>query len=411
MFDEDDDQALTELARQVGLALHNVKLDSALQDSLEEVQRQADELRASRSRIVQAGDEQRRAIERNLHDGAQQHLVALAVSVRFARQLAESDPAQSLPMLDQIGTDLQDAVQELRSLAHGIYPPLLAERGLPDALSAAAGRAALATSVQAEGVGRYDQRSRPRSTSVCSKRSRTQGSTRVKVPKQRSRCVTTKARWSSRWPMTARASTWERVRTKGHGFVNMADRVGAIGGTLAVDSAPGKGTQDLGQDPADRVTCSERCSTAALSAGRASPRSPGRRSGPRSSLLTYAAAPLEPASAGMSSALYVETSITTTFGMRTSDLARGLDAVDPGHVDVHEDEVGCEAVDHLDGLLAGLGVAGDLEARCRPDDGSRGASKRRLIVDDEDCDVTALALEVPRHSPILPPGESAEHGC
>src|SRR6185436_20955922 len=101
----------TELARQVGLALHNVKLDSALQESLDEVQRQADELRASRTRVVQAGDEQRRAIERDLHDGAQQHLVALAVSVRLARQLAEKDPQQAQEMLDQIGTDLQDAVQ------------------------------------------------------------------------------------------------------------------------------------------------------------------------------------------------------------------------------------------------------------------------------------------------------------
>src|SRR5207244_4049946 len=85
-FAEDDDQALTELARQVGLALHNVKLDSALQESLDEVKRQADELRASRARIVEAGDAQRRSIERDLHDGAQQHLVALAVSVRLARQ-------------------------------------------------------------------------------------------------------------------------------------------------------------------------------------------------------------------------------------------------------------------------------------------------------------------------------------
>jgi len=70
-FDENDDQALTELARQVGLALHNVKLDSALQESLDEVRRQADELRASRARIVEAGDAQRRRIERDLHDGAQ----------------------------------------------------------------------------------------------------------------------------------------------------------------------------------------------------------------------------------------------------------------------------------------------------------------------------------------------------
>ncbi len=129
-FSEADDQALTELARQVGLALHNVKLDSALQESLDEVKRQADELRASRARIVEAGDAQRRSIERDLHDGAQQHLVALAVNVNLARQLADTDPETAKEMLQQIGHDLQDAVQELRNLAHGIYPPLLMDRGL-----------------------------------------------------------------------------------------------------------------------------------------------------------------------------------------------------------------------------------------------------------------------------------------
>ena len=149
-FDEDDDQALTELARQVGLALHNVKLDSALQESLDEVRRQADELRASRARIVEAGDEQRRSIERDLHDGAQQHLVALAVNVNLARQIADTDPDTAKEMLEQIGPDLQEAVQELRNLAHGIYPPLLMDRGLREALTAAAGRAALPTDVEAE---------------------------------------------------------------------------------------------------------------------------------------------------------------------------------------------------------------------------------------------------------------------
>ena len=156
-FNEHDDQALTELARQVGLALHNVKLDSALQESLDEVRRQADELRASRARIVEAADAQRRRIERDLHDGAQQHLVALAVSVNLARQIADTDPDAAKAMLEQIGPDLQDAVQELRNLAHGIYPPLLMDRGLARGAPAAAGRAALPTGVDADGIGRYPQ--------------------------------------------------------------------------------------------------------------------------------------------------------------------------------------------------------------------------------------------------------------
>ncbi len=154
-FTTDDDTMLTELARQVGLALHNVELDSALQESLDEVRRQADELRASRARIVAASDAARRQIERNLHDGAQQHLVALAVNVRLARQLADRDPEASGKILDELGTGIQEAVQELRALAHGIYPPLLIDRGIAEALRSAAGRAALPTQVDAEGLDRY----------------------------------------------------------------------------------------------------------------------------------------------------------------------------------------------------------------------------------------------------------------
>ena len=84
-FSEDDDRVLTDLARQVGLALHNSQLDAALQTTLDEVRKQADALRESRARIVASGDAERRRVERNLHDGAQQHLVALAVNLRLAR--------------------------------------------------------------------------------------------------------------------------------------------------------------------------------------------------------------------------------------------------------------------------------------------------------------------------------------
>src|SRR5207253_11292209 len=87
--------------------------------------------------------------------GARQHRGAWRENLRVARQLAGSDPDTAKEMLDQWGHDLQDAVQQLRDLAHGIYPPLLMDRGLGEALTAAAGRAALPTEVHAEGIGRY----------------------------------------------------------------------------------------------------------------------------------------------------------------------------------------------------------------------------------------------------------------
>jgi signal transduction histidine kinase len=154
-FTPEEERALVEVGRQLGVVLHNAKLDSALQASLDEVRRQAAELQASRGRIVAAADQARRQIERNLHDGAQQHLVALAVRARLARQLIDRDPAAATTALDEIGTALDETLQELRDLAHGIYPPLLADKGLPAALESAARRATLPASVSVDSTRRY----------------------------------------------------------------------------------------------------------------------------------------------------------------------------------------------------------------------------------------------------------------
>jgi signal transduction histidine kinase len=248
-FSEADDQALTELARQVGLALHNVKLDSALQESLDEVRRQADELRASRARIVEAGDAQRRSIERDLHDGAQQHLVALAVNVNLARQLADSDPDTAKEILEQIGHELQDAVQELRNLAHGIYPPLLMDRGLPEALSAAAGRAALPTALVADGIGRYSPAIEAAVYFCClealqnaAKHAGEGAEAKITVHEEEGALLFVVADDGAGFDLASGAQ-------RGHGFVNMSDRVGAIGGSIVVESAPGEGTRITGRIP------------------------------------------------------------------------------------------------------------------------------------------------------------------
>ena len=106
-----------------------MQLDSALQASLAELRTANEQLRASRARIVAAGDAERRKLERNLHDGAQQHLVALAVKLRLAKDAVEDDPPAAIEMMDGLRTDIQDAIQELRALAHGIFPPLLVSGG------------------------------------------------------------------------------------------------------------------------------------------------------------------------------------------------------------------------------------------------------------------------------------------
>ena len=177
-FTEEDDRVLTELARQVGLALHNVQLDSALQESLENLKRANDDLQASRARIVATGDAERRKIERNLHDGAQQHLVALAVNLRLAKDMLADDPESAAEMLDALGDAVKDTIQELRDLAHGIYPPLLMDAGLGRGAPGGrqpqpAGRDASTPTASAA----TRARSRPRCTSAASRRCRTPPST------------------------------------------------------------------------------------------------------------------------------------------------------------------------------------------------------------------------------------------
>jgi signal transduction histidine kinase len=140
-------------------------------------------------------------------------------------------------------------VQELRNLAHGIYPPLLADRGLAEALSAAASRAALPTDVSADGVGRYDQRVEAAVYFCCLEALQNAGKhagegahATVTVREDEGALLFEVADTGAGFDTGSGAQ-------RGHGFVNMADRLGAIGGTMAVESAPGKGTRIAGRIP------------------------------------------------------------------------------------------------------------------------------------------------------------------
>jgi signal transduction histidine kinase len=253
-FDDADESVLAELAHQLGLALHNMQLDLALQESLRELQRRAEELRLSRARVVAAADAERRKIERNLHDGAQQHLVALAVTVRLARELAVSEPDQARELLEQLGHDLQAAVQELRDLAHGIYPPLLMDRGLVAALDSAAGRAALPVDVVGDDVGRFPQDVEAAVYFCCLEALQNA----AKHAGEGARVTLTIGRNDGDLAFTVADDgagfDLDGPAGRGHGFVNMSDRVGAIGGTLTVDSAPGAGTRITGVIPVAALT-------------------------------------------------------------------------------------------------------------------------------------------------------------
>ena len=252
-FTEEESRALTELARQVGLALHNVRLDSALQASLDELQRQAEELRASRTRIVATADQARRQIERNLHDGAQQHIVALAVKLGLARQLLDADPAATATLLEELRGDAQATLTELRELAHGIYPPLLMDRGLPEALQAAANRAVLPAEVAAD-VGRYAPDVEAAIYFCCLEAMQNAG--KHAGADARLRITVTETDGNLCFEVVDDGAGFDMGTgaARGHGFVNMADRLGAIDGRLEVESAPGSGTRISGRIPIDPPT-------------------------------------------------------------------------------------------------------------------------------------------------------------
>lgn len=248
VFGEEDERVLTELARQVGLALHNVELDSALQESLDEVKRQAEELRASRARIVATADAERRRIERNLHDGAQQHLVALAVNLRLARDLLDDDPGTAGEMLDLLADNIKDTIQELRDLAHGIYPPLLMDSGLVEALRAAAGRSPLDVAFEPGEVGRYPTEVEAAVYFCCLEALQNAGK---HAPDAHVRLTVGEEEGQLRFRVADDGPGFDvTARGLGHGFTNMSDRLGAIGGEVAWDSRPGEGVTVTGWAPA-----------------------------------------------------------------------------------------------------------------------------------------------------------------
>jgi len=233
-------------AQRAELAVHNAQLDSELQKSLDGLRRQAAELQSSRARIVSAADGERRRIERNLHDGAQQLLTAIAIKLRLVSELAEQDRDMARDLLAEANSEINDAARDLRDLAHGIYPPLLAESGLPDALAAAARRSTMPTTVDAGTLGRYPAEVEATVYFCC-----------LEAIQNASKHAGEGATLTLRLREDAGMLTFDVVddgkgfdaqgRGLGAGFVNMADRLGALGGSLRVESAPQRGTTVSGR--------------------------------------------------------------------------------------------------------------------------------------------------------------------
>jgi signal transduction histidine kinase len=233
-----EEKLVDDLAHQAGLVLKNVGLTSELMQRLEE-------LRASRQRLVKTQDEERRRLERNLHDGAQQNLVALNVKLGLADIMADRDPAKAKDLITQLKSDTAETLETLRDLARGIYPPLLADEGLRGALEAQARKATLPVSIEAAGLERYPQETEAAVYFCCLEAlqniQKYAGASRATIRlKGRDGGLNFEVEDDGQGfdPATTR---------KGSGLQNMEDRMGALHGDVTVSSRPGEGTRVMGR--------------------------------------------------------------------------------------------------------------------------------------------------------------------
>jgi signal transduction histidine kinase len=235
-----DAKLVQDLASQAGLVLRNVRLT-------EELRARLDDLRAAQRRIVSAQDEARRRLERNIHDGAQQQLVALSVKARLAKGLAEKDPAKAVDILGQLESDTTDALENLRDLARGIYPPLLADKGLTAALEAQARKALVPVEVEADGVGRYPQD--VEAATYFSVLEAVQN-TAKHADASLVRIVLRHAEDELSFDVVDDGVGFDPATTGyGTGLQGIADRLTAQDGALEIRSAPGGGTAIAGRIP------------------------------------------------------------------------------------------------------------------------------------------------------------------
>jgi signal transduction histidine kinase len=228
-----EEKLIAQVASQAGLVLRNVRL--------------IEDLQASRQRLVTAQDEERRRLERNIHDGAQQQLVALTVKMRLVQAMAGRDPAKAAELADQAKSELQDALDDLRDLARGIYPPLLADQGLATALEAQARKAAVPVEVHPDGIGRYPQDVEAGAyfcvLEALQNVAKYSGASRVKVSLRAENGHLV-------FEVNDDGRGFDPTTTpKGSGLTNMRDRLEALGGSVEVASRPGEGTAIRGRIP------------------------------------------------------------------------------------------------------------------------------------------------------------------
>lgn len=224
-----------------------------IRDAVLRLARHGREVQESRARLAAASLEARRSIERDLHDGAQQRLAALAVDIgRLTRALEAGEPSRATALAHGLQGQLEAAMREVRDLAHGIYPPALVDRGLGGALPAAARRTTLPCAVDVQGLGRHEPAVEAAVYFCCleamQNADRHSGGTLVTVLVRDTDDAG--AETDLRFVVVDDGTGFDlRARADGHGLTGMRDRIRAAGGEVRVTSVVGVGTTVEGRFP------------------------------------------------------------------------------------------------------------------------------------------------------------------
>jgi signal transduction histidine kinase len=227
----DAPELLKAVTSAASLALENERLHA-------ELRAHVDDLRESRARIVQAGDAERRRLERNLHDGAQQRLVSMALQLRLLESKLRTDPTEAAPLVDEVQEQLTEALEELRELARGIHPAILSDRGLGPALEVVANRSSVPVKLSAP-----DERLPP-PVEAAIYYVVSEALTNVAKYAQATNVTVEVARTNGRAVLAvADDGVGGADPERGSGLRGLADRIAALDGRLHVDSSPSGGTR------------------------------------------------------------------------------------------------------------------------------------------------------------------------
>jgi signal transduction histidine kinase len=235
-----EERLFTALADRAGLMLRLVSVRGDLESRHRELVMRAGELTASRERLIATQDVERRRLERDLHDGAQQHLVALTVNLRLAQTLAASSPVRAAELIALQADAASVAIDTLSSLSRGIYPRILSEQGLVAALRSAVATSALPVAISADDDGQRFPADVEAALYFCctealQNAAKHSGANELRVHLSH-------AGDRSRLIITDDGAGFDPADVSGHGLANMHDRLDAVGGTLTVTSLAGAGT-------------------------------------------------------------------------------------------------------------------------------------------------------------------------